>query len=284
VLAAWQLLAVSSALLLAFGNIQLKRVMREGLSHWSALTMAMVWGVLVLVPFSAYELSVVGFSSSAMPKYIMAGALQFFLSRAVYFKAVEMDGASTAAAASTSSEPVLTAILAVLVLGDAVGLRTAMAIAIITLSLLLLAGKSSSQASKKAVILGLLAGTLSSLTSILIRYTSLVDDPIPVTGVVLSQITALSMLLLFKGGQVLVDFKIVPSAVVTGVVLSLAQVGRFAALSSGPATEVTLLILMYPVFIVILSILLGDIDEVESASKVIAILGILLANLLSLCG
>ncbi|ANF22968.1 DMT family transporter [Thermococcus piezophilus] len=282
----WFALSFLSALLLAMGNILMRIKFAKGRDFWDTIIEAMFWGLIVLVPFSVQELSSKHYAITRdqVLLYLIVGLLQFFLSRIAYFKAVELGGASVASTVSSASEPILTALLAALLIREVIGLKLALGAVLATFSMFLLHVGSAGSFSgpTKAMLLGMGAGSMAALTAVMLRYLSLTSVmAFPTTGVLIGQGIALVALLLFMGIRGRFPRFFPRRAILfAGVSLSLAHVMRFGALALGSATEVTVVVLSYPALIVILGAFVKSAGENITPYKVAAVIGVVIANAL----
>ncbi|NJD99060.1 DMT family transporter [Thermococcus sp. LS1] len=283
----WFVFSFLSALLLAVGNILMRIEFARGRDFWDTLIEAMFWGLIVLVPFSVHELSSKHYAITRDQTllYLIVGLLQFFLSRIAYFKAVELGGASVASTASSASEPILTAFLALLLIHEIISPKLALGAVIAALSMLLLHVESTKSfvGSTTAVLLGMGAGSIAALTAVMLRYLSLAEEmTFPITGVLIGQGAALAAMLFLRGfpWRTFSGFSLWRAVVFAGFSLSLAHVMRFAALGIGGATEVTVVVLSYPAIIVLLGAIIKSASENITPYKVAAVIGVVIANAL----
>ncbi len=254
----------------------------------------MFWGLLVMVPPALWELLVSDITPTPRQVFLysISGFLQFFLARVLYFRAVELGGASLASTASSASEPILTAFLAGLIIREKLTAPIIAGALIAAVSMILLHGEGKySLHSGKALILGMLAGAIAALTAIILRYVSLTSvRAFPLLGVFIGQAVAVVSLHLYRMSK---GFDIAlpkfPSSLLDPVLwggsfLSMAHIMRFIALDFGGATQVTVVILSYPVLILLIGFIVRSSQETITIRKSIAVFGVVIANMLVVMG
>lgn len=284
----WIPLAIGSALLLALGNIAMRIELVSNENFWAILGGMMFWGIITLLPFSFVELqsSSISITAEEIFFYFMVGLFQFFLARVVYFKAVQLGGASVASASSAASEPILTAILAVSLIREDITLYVVAGAVIAAISVAILyLDKESSKLISYPVLLGMMSGTLASLATVILRFTFISQMNLPpVIGVLFAYLISFVLILAVVGVKELMNILRKRILFVSGFLLAMAHVLRFDALKYGSATEVTVLVLSYPIFVTLIASVVNKTKESITYYRVLAALGVVVANILVVLG
>ncbi len=284
----WVPLAVGSALLLALGNVTMRLELVSNRNLWSALGGMMFWGIVVLFPFSGAELraSSFKFSAETILPYLIVGLLHFFLARVVYFKAVQLGGASVASASSAASEPILTAILSVLLIRKEMTLYVSVGAIIAAASVAMLQlDDGNKQKLSYSILLGMMSGAFAGFAAVVLRLISISNMALPpVTGVLFAYVVSFIPIVAIVRPSKLKSAIWNRMLFVSGIFLVMAHILRFAALKYGGATEVTVLVLSYPLFILVIAGLVKQANEPLTMRKALAALGVVLANVLVVWG
>lgn len=240
--------ALTAGTLWGFGPLLLKRGMKH--SNVSAATLIQQHvSVALLGVLAAFrgELSELDFSSPAFWSFFMAGAIGASFGKIFYYKGIDKVGASKSSSVKNSS-PFLTAILAMLFLGEEINLPIGVGVTLIVLGIVVLTRTQDrmggTTARIKYFIYPLLAALCFGINPIF-KKIGINAANVPVLGAFITQTTALVfMLTLGRFFAIKPKWERVPMAslvlfMLSGVTEALGSLFTFFALIYAPAMLVS---------------------------------------------
>jgi drug/metabolite transporter (DMT)-like permease len=197
-------------------------------------------------------------SGSRMPAgkallfYAAAGLLNFVVGRLLFYTAVTYAGASTAAV-TTSPTAAIASLMAWVLLGEALGMRQLLGLALFVLAVYLASTRPSGEAFHGGrALLGVAAGVSAAFTfaaaTILVRGASAYQGGDPISGAAISYSVALPIALvsaLARDGAPRRGRHLGYMAA-GAVAVACAQLSRYTALSLIPVAHATVLIGLFP--------------------------------------
>ncbi len=223
--------------------------------------------------------------------FIGLGPLHFGLGRLLFYKAIAGLGASSAAI-TTSPTIIISSFLAWMILDEELTLMDATG-ALMVATAVFIAGYSPTGVSLQGVsptigfASGLGASFVFSISSIIVRYAGS-SSQAPIMGSALSYTAALPVALLMSKGRVdslhRSNTRLLAVALVSGVVVSTAQLLRYTALSMVPIVEALIFISLFPLHTLAIASLVGShggerIRAIHGPAAVLAVLGIIVTLL-----
>ena len=242
------LYALMAGIIWGVGPLLLKRGM--ALSNVSTATLVQQFAcVTYLVSLAAFkgELRLGGLSPTAFWCFVLAGSVGATVGKISLYKGIDRVGASKSITIKNSA-PLLTVVIGVLVLGEALTLPVVTGVALIVTGVFLLSrmvgGKGSSSYPTRYLFYPLIAAFCFGLNPIL-KKIGLSDVSLPVLGTLVTQSTAL-ILILTVGRLMNIKPRWEPVPwpglllfIATGVIEGTGSVFTFYALSYGPAILVS---------------------------------------------
>ena len=237
--------ALLAGVLWGIGPLLLKRGLRFA-SVTTATMIEQIVSVSLLTVLATYfgEISHLDFTSRAFWAFFGAGAVGASFGKVFFYKGIDKVGASKATSVKNSS-PFLTAVLALIFLGEDLGLALMAGIALIVLGIAVLTQTKESGERPVERLQYFLFPIISALCfgiNPVFKKVGISDGNFPVLGTLITQTTALIFMLLF-GRLMGLKFKRepVPAKAVllfscAGVIEAMGSLCTFFALVYGPAS------------------------------------------------
>jgi len=214
-----------------------------------------------------------------------AGVLHFILGRYMYYKAIQLSGATSATPIVTLTQVSAIAI-AILILGEDVGLLKGLGILVSTLGVILLAYTHLENVTYlKGVVIGLSSTLIFAISTNLVRY-GVVNYPYPYAGLFISYLSSLPTLASFyihKERIREMDRATLKYLVYSGLTVNLGQLFRYLSLVFIGVTVLSPIFSTMPIQVLILSHLFNrKYEEITSSvilSNIIITLGVSLVVL-----
>ncbi len=215
--------------------------------------------------------------TSIMPVAVFAaiGLLHFGLARYLFYTAIAGLGAASAAV-TTSPVPILSSIIAWIILGEPLSVYDVIGIVLVAAAILIVGMNPSGRplqgvSSLRGLAAGLLASLIFSITSVLVRHATTTYD-IAVLGAAISYTAAIPVTLLLarsRGSGYIVRKRDIMGiiAYTSGIIVATAQLLRYEALSRIPVAEAVILISLFPFHAIVLSKLFSSMGEEEVQAK-----------------
>jgi len=280
--------AILASFFLASGIVEARRGLEDSDYEPCILILTLV-GFIIFAPIAAFttDFSSVSFGGVAM--FLLAGVLNPGLSRLFFYKSVEKVGA-VLTSSITPSSPIISAMLAVIILQETPWTGLWLGIACIVLgSVLIEIGShenSFSVVSSSWIVLPILASFVTGLNDV-VRKQALMTLSQPLLGTTLAYVATLSLYTIafsLKGKLTeLINVNNFRLFWRSGVLLALGQLLSFYALNLGKVLEVSPLIYTQPLFVFILTI--ATLKKVERiswkplAGSITMILGIIFLSI-----
>jgi len=220
--------------------------------------------------------------------YALAGLLNFVAGRLLFYIAIRNAGATTASITTTPTV-LISAILAWATLGEALTLYQIIGLILVFTSIL----ATSIEPSGKplgggrqiyGVAAGLTASLIFSLSTILVRSAAGYGGADPLAGATISYLTAL-IIIMAASPEIprLRGSKHIRAMVAAAVIVALAQMSRYSALSLAPVALASMLIGLFPLHTAVLASLASrhleeNIGVRHLLAAALAIIGVVLAT------
>lgn len=228
-------------------------------------------------------------AGEALVLYVAAGLLNFVLGRLLFYIAVTYAGATTAAIL-TSPTAAVASLMAWALLGEALTLRDALGVTLVVFAVYLTHAKPSGEPlhggkASLGIIAGLAATAVFATTAILVRQASAYTGADPIAGVAVSYTSALPIVIAMnavKRGVVWSRRHLLYMAG-AGVIVAMAQLSRYKALSLIPVANAVVLMALFPLHTLAFTLLLsGSIRERpgprHAIAAILAAAGVTLVN------
>lgn len=237
--------ALLAGVLWGIGPLLLKRALK----HTNVSTATLVEqnvSVFLLVGLASYsgEIGHIDFTGRAFWAFFLAGAVGASFGKVFYYKGIDKVGASKATSVKNSS-PFLTALLAILFLGEAMSWFIFAGVALIVLGIAVITqtpGSGERGAGRLQYLLFPIVAALCFGVNPIFKKIGMDAANLPVLGTMITQVTALLFMLLFAkpiGLQIKferVPLKALALCTLSGITEGLGSLCTFYALSYGPAS------------------------------------------------
>lgn len=222
--------------------------------------------------------------------YIVAGLLNFVIGRLLFYYSITYSGATTALIL-TSPTVAIAALLALIFLGEPLSLRGAAGVLLVTLAVLIASYNPSAKPLHGGkASLGAVAGVAASIvfasTAVLVRAASSIWQADPLYGAAISYTSALPVALAWARGSLKPtedNKRHLYYMVSAAIIVALAQVTRYYALSTLSVAKATVLIFLYPFFTLFFSSIMRSVTgerprPIHLIAASLAVIGIFLVE------
>ncbi len=281
------LLAFTAGILFGLNGALIRAGSRDVSTTMSVL-LSLVLGTPLLLAASLLRGDLFWLPAKGWAIYFGAGITNFVVGRGLYYYSITLLGATSASIIVTPTT-ILSAILAWIFLGEALGIKIAGALALTVLAVYLAGSKPSGAARDQKPgykIRGILAAIAAVVafagSTILVRYGGS-QYHAPLAGIFASYLVALVLVTPYaymRGASQefqLADRKALLYVALGGVVVTFAQISRYVALSIIEVAPTVVLISLFPLHTAFFTIFLSEADEKPGKRHLAATLASVLA-------
>lgn len=275
------LIALSSAIFFASSGVTTRRGVYGG-DVYSTVLISVVIGIpMYLLTLMAYpsRINLRIMSSEAVALFMLAGIVHFVIGRYILYYSIHYMG-SSASYPIMSSSNVLSAIVAIPLLGELLTSNKIISVAIVSLGIYFMAkGNIEMREFKKGFPLALMTAFVFAASSIIVRAALLMDRA-PILGVLISYITSLPFLLgllasdKYKTELLTLDKVKLFYIMLNGVLVNLGQLFRYISLDLVEVSIVGIIFSITPLLTILFSYLVNR--EIEIINKRIVFSAILI--------
>ncbi len=254
-------LGFASSLFFTLNTVITRRGVVEG-HVFEAVAYATLFGIpmFLVATLLAGELGVLlspdpGF----LAVFTAAGLLHFILGRYLYYKAIQLTGATSATPVVTLTQ-ISAILIAVFILGETVNLVKGLGIIISTAGVLLLAYTHLENVGYlRGIVIGLLSTVVFAVSTNLVRY-GLTNYPYPYAGLFISYLASLPTLISFhvhRDRMERASREVITYYIVSGITVNLGQLFRYLALLFIGVTVLSPIFSTMPLQVLLLSYLIN---------------------------